>query len=174
MTPIRASLLVSLISIGCLAAVDAQARSGGSQGGGYRGGSPGAYHGSQSGSWRGGSSYGHYRGGHYRYGNYWPWGIGIALAAPWYWGTYYYPYNYGPRYYPAWNEGTPYGPYANAPEGYGYSTPPEPSTEIGPVSEPGAPVERPLYLNYCASSKSYYPKVKSCAEGWQMKRPSYQ
>lgn len=175
MTSIRAKLLVSLISIGCLAAVDAQARPGGTAGGGYHGGSSGAWNGSHSGSWRGGSSYGYNRGGHYRYGYFWPFGIGVALAAPWYWGSYYYPYYYGPPYYPATYGVAPYyGPYSNAPQTDGYSTPPEPTTDLGPVSEPGAPMERPLYLNYCASSKSYYPKVKSCAEGWQMKRPTYQ
>lgn len=169
MNRIRAAVVASLISIGCLAAADSQAAPGGNRGGGYRGGSTGPSHGTYSGSWRGGYSHSYYRGGHYRYGYYWPLGIGLALAAPWYWGSYYYPYSYGPGYvYPAGPEGMPY---SEAPGGYGPAT--EPSTDIGPVSEPGAPMERPLYLNYCASARAYYPKVKSCAEGWQMARPAY-
>jgi hypothetical protein len=188
MTAIRTSSLASLVlAVACLATVDAdaQARSGGSSGGsrggsysgGHSGGHSGAWNGTRSG-WHGGSSHGYYGGGHYRYG-YWPYGLGLglAIAAPWYWGGYYSPYYYGyygAPYYPATYSVAPYGAYADGSVPYEYSTPPEPTTDLGPVSEPGTPMERPLYLNYCASAKAYFPKVRTCAEGWQMKRPTYQ
>ena len=169
MNRLRATIVASFVSIAFLAATETQAYPGGGHGSGFRGGSSTGSHGAYSGGWRGGSSHGYYRGGHFRHGYYFPLGIGVALAAPWYWGSYYYPYpyGYGPAYaYPA--------PYNEAPA-YGYSiAPEEPSADIGPVSEPGAPLQHPLYLNYCASAKAYYPKVKSCAEGWQMARPGYQ
>jgi len=31
----------------------------------------------------------------------------------------------------------------------------------------GAPTQAPAYMNYCDSSKAYYPKVTSCPEGWK-------
>ncbi len=73
-----------------------------------------------------------------------------------YWG---YPYDYYyPRtvVYPA--------PYAD-PYPDGVMEAPPATTEV-PRTQ-GAPSQGPAYLNFCASSNAYYPKVTSCPEGWK-------
>jgi hypothetical protein len=102
---------------------------------------------------------GHWSGGHWRGGWYGP-RVGFYVGAPilwsaWYWGyPYYYPYYYD----------------------YYYPRPPVvveryPDYEPGPTTEappgPGAPAQGPTYMNYCESSKAYYPKVTTCPEGWK-------
>jgi hypothetical protein len=159
-------------------------------GGGYRGSNTG-YRGSgyAGGGYRGGYSgngHGRYYGGHSHYGHrhyygsaYWGW-WGAAIAAPFLWAGYYGPWPY-------WSYTGYYGPYYSSyyGPGYGgypwvadagYSAPsaaePVPTTEVPPLGA-GAPTERPLYLNYCAEAQAYFPKVTTCAGGWQVRRPQY-
>lgn len=117
-------------------------------------------------------SHGH---GHRHFGHSHHW-WGVYWAAPFLWGGYYlgypYPWAYwGPRYgwysdRPAWTE----------PVEAGAIVPSEaaaaPSTQVD-ATAPGAPTQRPLYLNYCPSAGAYYPKVSSCPEGWTMRQPEY-
>jgi hypothetical protein len=142
-------------------------------GGGYRGG----YSGNGHGRYHGGHA--HYGHRHY-YGNaYWGW-WGAAIAAPFLWAGYYGPWPY-------WGYTGYYGPYYSGYHGPGYggypwvadagyyapaASEPVPTTEVPPLGA-GAPTERPLYLNYCAEAQAYYPKVTTCAGGWQMRRPQY-
>lgn len=116
------------------------------------------------GHWRGG----HWSGGHWYGGRYWYPRVGFYFGAPllwsaWYWGwpyDYYYPrtvvYDRVIERYPA-----------DYPDGV---MEPAPSTEVAPSR--GAPTQGPLYMNYCESSKAYYPKVTSCPEGWKFIAPS--
>ena len=113
---------------------------GGGQKGGYTKG--GGHYGSY---YRGG---GYYRGGYYRGGGYYygP-SFGISIGSPWYY-PYYYPY---------------YDPYYYAPT---VTIPSEPQEYIEkPRSEePSAPSG---VWYYCPGSKTYYPYVKECPDGWQ-------
>ena len=118
---------------------------GGGQKGGYTKG--GGHYGSY---YRGGGYYrgGYYRGGYYRGGGYYygP-SFGISIGSPWYY-PYYYPY---------------YDPYYYAPT---VTIPSEPHEYIEkPRSEePSAPSG---VWYYCPGSKTYYPYVKECPDGWQ-------
>ncbi len=47
----------------------------------------------------------------------------------------------------------------------------EPATTELPRGE-GAPAQGPLYMNYCESSKAYFPKVTRCPEGWKFISPT--
>jgi len=117
-----------------------------------------------SGQWSGG----HWRGGNWSGGRYWYPRVGFYFGAPllwsaWYWG---WPYDY---YYPRTVV------YDRVIERYPAAYPdgvmePVPSTEVAPSR--GAPSQGPLYMNYCESSKAYYPKVTSCPEGWKFIAPS--
>jgi hypothetical protein len=127
----------------------AQSHGGGSHaGGGHSGGS----------HWSGGG-HGNY-GGRYFYGP----SVGFYLGAPllfspWYWG---YPYDY---YYPRTVviDRVVDDP-AYYPEGM-MQAPPPATTEV-PRTQ-GAPAQAPAYMNFCESSKAYFPKVTSCPEGWK-------
>lgn len=144
--------------------------------GGYRGGSGNwSGHGGYSGRHYGHSGYRHHHGGRYWYG--YP-GYSFFWAAPILgWGAYSYGYPYygwGAYYgYPRY--GYSYGYSEGHESGYSRASnevPLPPTTEV-PASMEGAPTERPLYLNYCETSKAYFPKVTTCASGWQMRRPQY-
>ena len=150
--------------------------SGGSgwRGGGNWSGNPGNWNG--RGGWNHG---GRHWGGHHH--NYWrPW-WGFYAAAPFLFGSYYYSswdpywgysgprysgYAYYPRSYPRYYED----------ERYEVSRPMEqdlgPASEVNP-RESGAPTQGPLYMNYCPAAKAYFPKVTSCPEGWEFRRPNY-
>ncbi len=158
-----------------LVAVDAQAQRGGRSGGG--GGARGAattggHHGG-GGHWSGGHGGhgGHYHGGHYGHGHYyyggyypywgWGWGWPLAWSAAWYWGyPYYYDYYYPRAAYYYDRYPAPY------PDGVMEPSMQQPQTTEVPHSQ-GAPTQAPAYMNYCDSSKAYYPKVTSCPEGWK-------
>ena len=63
------------------------------------------------------------------------------------------------------------GPCEGAPDsGGGADYGDAPTTQVQP-NNPGAPSQGPLYMNYCASSKAYYPKVTQCPEGWKFVTP---
>ena len=125
-----------------------------SGGSGQRGGYSGerGYKGGYKGGHYGGRGYygGYYRGRGY-YGGYYRSGLGVWLG----WPGWYYPYN-NPYYYP-------YSPNYYPPA----------------VSVPSSPqeyIERPQrdddstssgIWHYCPESKSYYPYVKECPDGWQ-------
>lgn len=144
----------------------------------WRGGGGG--HGS-GGNWSGG--HGHWRGhGHYHgYRGYYPW-WGFYAAAPFVFGAYYSTWDpywgyWGPRYYPHDRGYASYPRYfEDDPRETAMSRPGDrdlgPPSEINPAA-PGAPAQGPLYLNYCASARAYYPKVTSCPEGWVFQRPKY-
>jgi len=117
----------------------------------------------------------HWNGGH-RVGfsghrHFFP-GWGFYAAAPFIWGSLYwgYPYGYyGPRYYGYYPA---YPVYGDDPDDrYMMAPPAEPTTNVPAGNVPGAPTQGPLYQNYCESAKAYFPKVTSCPEGWQMRRP---
>jgi len=153
---------------------------GGRHGGGGGGGSwNGGGHGHGGGYYRGGYSggHGHYGHSHYGYGYYRPY-WGFYAAAPFLWGAAYgYPYYGGYYGYPYYGAPAYYAPPASVYDGGAVSA--APSTDLGPPADgsaaqaPGAPQQGPLYLNYCASSKAYFPKVQSCPEGWQFIQPQY-
>jgi hypothetical protein len=81
-----------------------------------------------------------------------------------YWGPRYGGPAYYPRAYPRYYE-----------EEYVVRRGEEdlgPGAEVDPRA-PGAPSQGPLYMNYCPAAKAYYPKVTTCPEGWEFRRPSY-
>ena len=76
-----------------------------------------------------------------------------------------------PAYTTVWVSNTPYY-YANdvyyvqAPGGYAVAQPPdETPAPAAPVAQAPAPTPGNWY--YCESSKTYYPYVQQCAEGWR-------
>lgn len=91
------------------------------------------------------SAWAHDRGGRVRMGVY----IGVPLGHPWY-DPYPYPY---PYYYPP-------TVIVREPQVYIERGVPQPS----PQSE--------VYWYYCNSSRTYYPYVKECPEGWQRVVPT--
>ncbi|HEX6635810.1 MAG TPA: hypothetical protein VF038_17725 [Usitatibacter sp.] len=158
----RTILMAALAAIGLASAVPAMADRHGGGGHGYGG---------HGGHWGGHDYRGH--GGHY--GGWGGWSF--YLGVPFYWPSYYY-YGY-PHYYayPSYAYTYPY--YGDRYYGYSY---PEPyavvpqDEDLGPTTEvqpgPGAPSQGPLYMNYCASAKAYYPKVTQCPEGWKFIAPT--
>lgn len=48
---------------------------------------------------------------------------------------------------------------------------PEPAATAELAQGEGAPSQGPLYMNYCASAKAYFPKVTRCPEGWKFITP---
>lgn len=167
MKPMRTLLVAALAASGLVLATQAAAQhSGGHSGGGHWSGGHSGGHFS-GGHFNGGHfGGGHFRGGHrHFFGPSWSFAFGVPLFwGPYYWGApYYYPY-YDDYYY-----------YPDAPVVYRerevvpYDTMP-PTTEAQPG--PGAPSQGPLYMNYCASAKAYYPKVTSCPEGWKFITPN--
>ena len=176
--------LATAVGLALVTDVEAQRSGGGARaGGGTRGAAAGGYHGGgpgggwhgggHGGGWHGGHGGhgGHYHGGHggYWYGYGW-WGVPLLWGAAYYGWPYYYCYGYPYYGYPYYDN---YYPRAYpAP----YPAPASPSAEMGPPAEvtpgPGAPTQGPLYMNYCESSKAYYPKVTTCPEGWKFLRPN--
>ena len=104
---------------------------------------------------------GHWSGGHH---SYWGPRFGVYIGAPVLFGSYYWghPY-YG--YYPG--STVVYREVERLPVTEGGE--PITTTEV-PRSE-GAPTQGPLYMNYCASAKAYFPKVTQCPEGWKFIAP---
>lgn len=187
-----ASAFALSVALPCEAAsVQKPGSSGHWRGGGGGHGSGGS---GSGGHWRGGHGngghygHGHYRGyrgyGGYGYRGYYPW-WGFYAAAPFVFGAYYstwdpywgywgqrsYPYAYGGGYpsYPPYYEDVPREPAMSRPGDQDLGPAPSP---VDPTA-PGAPAQGPLYMNYCASAKAYYPKVTSCPEGWVFQRPKY-
>jgi hypothetical protein len=176
------SLLVSAVSVVALTfALASEAATGSRHGGSGHGRGGGASYGHGGGHGYGqgyGHRYGHRYGGYrygYGYGGYWRPYYGFYLAAPFvfgasyaawdpywgYWGSRYpYPYYRGDASYPDYR-------YDERMQDGGAGT-----TEIAPNAQ-GAPTQAPLYLNYCAEAKAYFPKVTSCPGGWQFRQPSY-
>lgn len=171
MKPIRTVLVAALAAGGLVMAVDASAQhhSGGHSGGGHWSG------GHSGGHWSGGSHWsgGHWGGGHWGgWGPRWSFYFGVPLAwGPYYWGT---PYYWGAPYY-YYDYGYPYE-YSYPDEAYPDAAPAPseqlpPTTQV-PSAQPGAPARGPLYMNYCASAKAYFPKVTQCPEGWKFIAPN--
>jgi hypothetical protein len=175
MKPIRTLLVAALAAGGLVMAADASAQhhSGGHWSGGHSGGH-------WSGGHRAGSHWsgGHWNGGHWGgarwhggWGPRWSFYFGVPLfwapyysSAPYYWGPpYYYDYDYG--YY-----GYPY-PDASYPDAAPAPSEELPQTTQVPSAQEGAPSRGPLYMNYCASAKAYFPKVTKCPEGWKFIAP---
>ncbi len=126
---------------------------------GYRGGG-GYYHGG-----------GYYRGGGRYWGPGWGFALGVPLGIGLGWGYPYYGY-YGPRV--VYREVVEQDP---AYIGRIHPMPAPAGNEVQPQMQPeprmeGAPSTGPLYMNYCESSRAYYPKVTSCPEGWRFQQPN--
>lgn len=143
MKPIKTLLAVAVAAAGLVATADVQAQ---------------AKHG-----WRGGGD--RHWGGHRGHGHrshWWGPSVGLYFGAPLLFGSYYWgsPYWYDePRVI--------YREVIREPEYI--EREPEPAAEA-PAGE-GAPSQGPLYMNYCASAKAYFPKVTSCPEGWKFITP---
>jgi hypothetical protein len=150
MKAIKSLLVAALAAAGMVATAHVEA-AGMSHGGGHASGGS---------HWSGG----HWGGRGYFYGPRVGFFIGAPLLfGPWYWG---YPYDYYyPYYYPrtVYTDGAPDGYAAPYPEG---EMQPAPTTQVAP-NAPGAPAQAPAYMNYCESSKAYFPKVTACPEGWK-------
>ncbi len=168
MRAIRIWAVAALAASGfALGSAQAASHMGGGGGGGGHGswsGGHGGWSGGHGGSWHGGGYW--HGGGHYH--GYYPYhsvAVGFYFGAPWVWGPWYwggYPYDY---YYPGY--AAAYPAYPADPGAYPEGTmQPPPTTEVDPNAA-GAPTQAPAYMNYCVSSKAYYPKVTSCPEGWK-------
>jgi len=166
-------LWAALAVAGSVVAVDASAAQGfgrGSGGGASMPRAAGADFG-RGGRWNGGSNWnggGRWHGGgrgHYWGSRYWTPGWGFYYGVPVLWGAYYYgsPY-WDDYYYP--RDRVIYREREVYPQG-AFSGP----TTEAPLVE-GAPTQGPLYMNYCESSKAYFPKVTSCPEGWKLRTPT--
>jgi hypothetical protein len=163
------ALLVAALAAGGLAlTADVSAQE---KGGAFRGGGSGG-HWNGGGHWRGGGHWngGHWRGGHghggfhhHFFGPRFSFAFGVPLFwGPYYWGYPYYGYDWdGPR--------VVYREVIRDPEVIIEREAPA-TTEI-PRGE-GAPTAGPLYMNYCASAKAYFPKVTTCPEGWKFISPT--
>jgi hypothetical protein len=80
--------------------------------------------------------------------------IGDPFFSPWY-SPYPYSYPYPGRYYDA-------RPVIITP-----LAPPPPSDVI--VDSATGPRQYPSYRNYCTASGAWFPQVKACADGWQLR-----
>lgn len=143
---IKTLLVAALAAAGLVAAADVQAQ---------------AKHG-----WRGGGDrhWGGHRNWHGHRGHFWGPRLGFYIGAPVVLGSYYWgsPFWYDePR--------VVYREVIREPEYLEDGREPAPATEV-PRGE-GAPTQGPLYMNYCASAKAYFPKVTSCPEGWKFITP---
>lgn len=172
MKPALPLLASALAALALLAPPPAEAASGPKPGGAVQGG---GHYSPSHGSWGGRGTYnGRYWGGGRHYHSGWRPYWGFYAAAPFLFGASYYysswdPYwgYWGPRYYASYPRYRVYEEVVR-----------EPAGEMGPASEvdpdaPGAPTQGPLYMNYCPAAKAYYPKVTSCPEGWEFRKPSY-
>jgi hypothetical protein len=167
MKSLKTLVIASFAAASLAVAVDASAQQHHGGGAGHSGGVSHGWHGGGARAavghgWHGG---GGWRGGGGWHGGYYP-RYSFYLGAPFLWPSYYYPSS--PYYYYPYDYGYP-----------GYMYPPEavqaapeeeePTTQAAPG--PGSPTQGPLYMNYCESSKAYYPKVASCPEGWKFIAP---
>jgi hypothetical protein len=145
MKAIKSLLVAALAAAGVAATANVQAAT-----------HMGGFHGS------GHVSGGHFGGHRFFYGPR----VGVFIGAPLLFGPWWgYPYDYYyPYYYPRTVvvDGLPDG-YAPYPDGV---MQPAPTTEVAP-NAPGAPAQAPAYMNYCESTKAYFPKVTACPEGWK-------
>jgi len=150
---IRAARLCLYISASLIALAMALPAEAQSHGGGRSGGAGVHASGGHGGSDRGGRG----GGGWQRGGPGW-WGVGLGLGLGW--GASYYgdPYGWYPGYY------APYDSQVVVEQAPQYQVqqtmPPQ-----GSVAPPNAQAAANWY--YCESSRTYYPYVKQCAEGWR-------
>lgn len=150
---LKAILVSAAVLLAATASGLAPARGSHGGGGHFGGGSHfGGGHGSGGGHFSGGrgSAGTHFSGAHrggFHSGSRIRLFVGAPLLRPWY---YYPPLAYGYDYAPA----------------YAVSTSPQAYVEQSP-----GPAEQPSYWYYCSSSKSYYPYVTECPEGWQQVAP---
>lgn len=164
MKAIRTLMVAALATAGLAATVEVYAdakhgwRGGGSHAGRHWDG--GARH------WRGGTR--HF-GGHRNFGGHRHFrghtNFGLSIGVPLFYGAY----AWGPWYDPWYGPTVVYREREVIPEIVEVER--EPTTEVPPRGE-GAPTSGPLYMNYCASAKAYYPKVTSCPEGWKFIAPT--
>ena len=97
-------------------------------------------------------------------------GFGFYFGIPVAWGPYwgYDPFWYG-GYYP--RETVVYRDVPMEPELIG-SPLPDPGAPVPEAAAAVPPSANPAAMHYCASSKAYFPNVKTCPEGWWVKAPS--
>jgi hypothetical protein len=157
-----AALAAAGMAVSADALADRGSRGGGAHGVAKHGG--GHYGGRHWGSYRGAYVGRSYWGGH-RSHWYGP-RLGFYFGAPvvlglGYWGSPFYDY---PR------ETVVYREVIREPESDAVVHE-ERRIEPAPRAEP-APTGGPLYMNYCESSREYYPKVARCPEGWKFVTPT--
>jgi hypothetical protein len=165
------NLLLAALAAAGLTGVAADARADRGQGGGMR---SGASHG--GGHWRGGhlgyAGYGRHWGGGWGYRSRWYgprvgfyFGVPVVLGLG-YWGSPFWDY---PRETVVYREVIrDREVFRDSEDGDGLRDAPAPE----PRSSAPAPSSGPLYMNYCESAREYYPKVRSCPEGWKFITPT--
>jgi len=96
-----------------------------------------------------GPAWAYHHGGHshVRFGFY----VGVPLWDPWYYPYYYQPYPYYPRVV------------MTSPP------PPPPPSDVEPEPGPRGPTRQPYYRNYCPDAGAYYPQIRECPSGWQLR-----
>jgi hypothetical protein len=115
----------------------------------------------------GGSHGGYAHVGYRGHGGHWHGGprLGLYIGAPVFWGS---PYWGGPWYD---SPRVIYREVIREPEVI-ETVREVPAPSDSASNAPGAPTQGPLYMNYCASAKAYFPKVQSCPEGWKFIAPN--
>ena len=96
--------------------------------------------------------------------------LGVAASAPalaWHNGRVHFGVFIGAPFYPWYYP--PYPPYYYYPPVV--AVPAAPPTYVEQGGAQAAPSQSSSYWYYCAESKTYYPYVKECPEGWQRVKP---
>ncbi|WP_245643705.1 hypothetical protein [Paraburkholderia oxyphila] len=131
-------------------------------GGGWNGG----YHGS---GWYHGS---YYHGGYYHGGYYHGWyGCCGSVSVGFYFGPgFVYGYPFYPYYYPPYYASV-YYPYVSGdllqPAEYVEQGQDQGQAGVADMDDQGGGAPQLAFWYYCASSRGYYPYVRSCSSGWQ-------
>ena len=73
-----------------------------------------------------------------------------------------------PLWYGAWDPPYYYPPYPYYYTRVVVTPPPPPPSDVEPEVG-GGPTQQPYYRNYCSNPAGYYPKVRTCPEGWQIR-----
>ncbi|HET7730510.1 MAG TPA: hypothetical protein VFK48_10795 [Usitatibacter sp.] len=180
-----ARLMVAALAAAGLAmsaeALAQEAKHGGNWSGSHRGSGSGNW----SGTHRGGSHWnGVHRGAYVRHGGHWgghwggyrshwygprfafSFGVPVVIGAG-LWGYPYWDGYWGPRETVVYREVIREEDWR---DGEREAAPAPAPAESRPAER--APNAGPLYMNYCESSRRYYPDVTSCPEGWKFVTPT--
>jgi hypothetical protein len=168
MKALRALLVPALAAASLTLAPDAGAQTA-SHSARHSGATSGTHTGANhwSGTHRGAATH-HWGGGRYWGGGYgypyrhWHSTVGFYFGVPLFWPAYYYSPYYYDTYYPP--RTIVYRDVERVMD--------EPPASVEVQRGPGSPTQGPLYMNYCESTKAYYPKVTACPEGWKFIAPT--